>query len=317
MNILLTGATGFVGKHLYSRLNQQGHSVIIAKRSKSSKKVDIVKLLETNKNSPLVFGNLGDITASIMEERGVEAIVHCAGLAHNPAASAEQFREINTKLTLKLAESAAEAGVKRFIFFSSIGVNGASSFTPFKADDKAIPYDDYTESKYNAERGLKALSEITNMEVVIIRPPLIYGNNAPGNFDKFVKLAKLPLPKPLGAISNTRSFVSIDNLTHFTHCCLTHPSAANEVFLVSDGQDLSTTQFLKKISRVLGKRPWLIPVPASVLKALARLLGKQSTIDKIAMNLQVDIQKNKTLLGWEPLVSVDEALERALSKKSN
>lgn len=317
MTVLLTGATGFLGWNLFYSLERNGHSIIPVVRPEGSRPIDLFEKKSISKLTPLVVDRLSEITPSIYLEKRAKSVIHCAGLAHTPAAPPELYHEVNTELTLNLARNAAEGGVKRFIFFSSIGVNGASSLNPFRADDEVAPYDDYTESKYNAEQGLKAIARETDMEVVIIRAPLIYGRNAPGNFGKLVKLVKLPIPIPLGGINNKRSFVSVDNLSHFTHCCLTFPSAANEIFLVSDGEDLSTTQFLLRISKAIDRHAQLIPVPVSILRILAGLLGKQSVIDKMTVNLQVDIEKNKTLMGWKPLVSVDEALKRALLKKSN
>lgn len=309
MKVLLTGATGFVGQHLMQGLTQHNHSVIAAVRSGSINQLDTLGHDERDEVSPLKVDSLGDVTVSVLKERGVETIVHCAGLAHSPSATPEQFREVNTELTLELARNAAVAGVVRFVFFSSIGVNGASSVRPICASDLAAPYDAYTESKHLAEEGLFALAKTTNMEVVVIRPPLIYGKGAPGNFAKLVKLAKLPVPLPFGAINNKRSFVSIDNLINFAAVCISNATAANQVFLVSDGEDLSTTEFLRKISGAMSKRTMLLPVPVSMLKRLLKPIGADSVVEKLAVNLQVDISKNEQLLGWKAPFSVDESLK--------
>lgn len=264
-------------------------------------------------DNSIVLTDLLELNEDLIKLHNTSVFIHCAGLAHHPEADSSRYRDINTDLTLLLADRAAAAGVERFIFFSSIGVNGSFSRTPFKADDSANPYDDYTESKFQAEQGLKAIAEKSGMEIVIIRPPLIYGPDAPGNFAKFVKLAKLPIPKPLGAIHNKRSFVSVDNLAEFTHVCSTHPNAANQTFLISDGEDLSTSDFLRKISKALGKPALLIPVSVSFLRRVGGIVGKEAVIDKLAVDLQVDIKKNQELLGWKPSLSVDAALEKAFS----
>ncbi|QZN91423.1 NAD-dependent epimerase/dehydratase family protein [Idiomarina abyssalis] len=304
MNVMLTGSTGFVGSNIYSLLVELSVSVITPVRKEATKQA---------LSHSILLKDLLELDEDLIKRHATDVFVHCAGLAHNPEADPSRYRDINTDLTVLLAERAASAGVKRFIFFSSIGVNGSSSQLPFKADDEVTPHDDYTESKFKAEQGLKNIAVKTGMEVVIIRPPLIYGAGAPGNFAKFVKLAKLPLPKPLGAIHNKRSFVSIDNLAEFTHLCLTHPNAANETFLVSDGEDLSTSDFLRKISKALGKPALLLPVPVSFLRKVGRTVGKEEMIDKLAVDLQVDIKKNEELLGWKPSLSVDSALQKAFS----
>lgn len=303
MNVMLTGSSGFLGAYLSEFLRNSGRVVY----------TPIRRVEEERDRFSLLIEDLFELTANIMTDKRVEVFIHCAGIAHQEKVKPGRYSRINTELTLLLAERAAIAGVKRFIFFSSIGVNGSSSDTPFRAFDGVAPYNAYTESKYRAEQGLIAISKKTGMEIVIIRPPLIYGANAPGNFAKLLKLARLPIPKPLGSIDNKRSFVSVDNLSDFTNLCITHPSAANEIFLVSDGEDLSVSQFLAKISQTIGKRAWLFPFPVSILRALASLLGKQSAVDKLSVDLQVDIKKNRKVLGWEPSVSVDEALKRALS----
>lgn len=305
MNIMITGATGFLGGYLNRFFDERGYSTTAPIRARTNIP-DLKNYISLN--------DLKELDCDFIKQRRVEVFIHCAAVAHQVDSECKRFKEVNTDLTLFLAKQAAESGVKRFIFFSSIGVNGKRSVAPFKADTSLKPYDDYTESKYRAEEGLKSIGEKSGMEVIIIRPPLIYGANAPGNFSKLVKIAKLPIPIPLGGIHNKRSFVSIDNLADFTHLCLTHPKAANQTFLVSDGQDLSTSEFLRKISYALDRRALLIPIPVSILRAIASTFGKADIIDKLVVDLQVDIGKNKMLLGWRPPISVDAALKKALSK---
>lgn len=301
---MLTGSTGFLGGHLADVLQEEGVTVLTPNRKTAT---------NGSRESDIWISSLSDLTEGYLEEKEVSAFIHCAGIAHIHDTDRSLYIEVNTELSLLLAERAAKAGVKRFIFFSSIGVNGSSTHAPFSADDLAMPYDDYTDSKYRAEEGLKEISRRTGMEVVIIRPPLIYGRGAPGNFAKLVSLARLPVPKPLGAIHNKRSFVSIDNLAEFTHLCLMHPNAANETFLVSDGEDLSTSDFLRKVSKALGKPALLVPVPVSFLRKVGKIVGKEEVIDKLAVDLQVDIKKNEELLGWKPSLSVDTSLQKAFS----
>lgn len=305
MNVMLTGGNGFLGSHLSSYLRRKGFSVCTPIRHKRN---------EGNASDILVT-DLLEITEGLIAERKIDVFIHCAGIAHKSHVDSSTYDKVNTELTRILAERASIAGVKRFIFFSSIGVNGLSSNSHFKADDVPSPYDSYTESKLNAEKLLKDLCQKTDMEVVIIRPPLIYGNGAPGNFSKLVKLAKIPIPKPFGSINNRRSFVSVDNLSDFTHLCMTHASATNETFLISDDSDLSTSEFLKKVSKALKKPSMIIPFPVTLMRLVARLFGKVDVVDKLTVNLSVNIDKNKKLLNWKPKVSVDEGLQRALQRK--
>lgn len=308
MKVLLTGSTGFVGKQLLQGLAQSDHSVIAAVRSGSRTGTASPTENARDKVLFLKVEKLSDINAADFKEHNIDTVVHCAGLAHSPDATAEQFHEVNTQITLALAENAARAGAKRFIFLSSIGVNGARSLVPFSAEDDSAPYDAYTHSKLKAEEGLFELSKKTDMEVVVIRPPLIYGKGAPGNFAKLVKLASLPVPLPFGAINNNRSFVSIVNLVDFILVCIAHSAAANNVFLVSDGEDLSTSEFLRKISVAMSRKPKLVPVPVSLLKWLLMPVGANKLVDKLAVDLQIDITKNIDLLGWKPPFSIDDSL---------
>ncbi|CAI8965978.1 hypothetical protein EMIT093MI4_80170 [Pseudomonas sp. IT-93MI4] len=220
------------------------------------------------------------------------------------------FRSLNVDGTMRLARHAADSGVARFIFISSIKVNGESTAAgePFTADSVPAPVDPYGVSKYEAEESLKKLSLETGMEVVIIRPPLVYGPGVKANFLSMMRWLSKGLPLPLGAIGNKRSLVAIGNLVDLIVTCIEHPAAANETFLVSDGDDLSTTQLLRHLSRALGKRALLIPVPQKLLIFVAGLLGRQSIAQRICGSLQVNIEKNLEVLGWRPPVNVDQAM---------
>jgi nucleoside-diphosphate-sugar epimerase len=301
MKILLTGAAGFLGCHLYKELCID-HDVIGTVRDVADKRdnhyFEIFVSPNTNWKSLL---------------SGINCVLHTAALAHvldTNGSSLEQFRLINTLSTLRLAEQAASAGVERFIFISSIGVNGLGSGKPFRYDDTPNPQEPYAVSKYEAEIGLQKIAKETGMEVVIIRPPLVYGAKSPGNFGKFSALAKKNLPLPLGAVDNKRSLVGIDNLVDLITTCINHPKAANQTFLVSDDNDVSTSYLLKSMILAAGKTPLLLPVPVSLLKFFAGLLGKASVIDRMSSNLQVDISHTKSTLCWKPPVSFEEGIRR-------
>jgi len=244
---------------------------------------------------------------------GVNVIVHTAARVHvlrdSAADPLAEFRRVNVAGTLNLARQAADAGVRRFVYISSIGVNGAETFEmPFTAEDKAAPHSPYAISKHEAELGLRQLTQETGLEVVIIRPPLVFGPDVPGNFKKLLVIVHRGIPLPLGAIHNKRSLVALDNLVDLILICLHHRAAANQTFLVSDGEDLSTTVLLRRTGAALGTPARLISVPALVLRTAARLLGKAGFAQQLCGSLQVDISKTRELLDWTPPVSVDHAL---------
>jgi UDP-glucose 4-epimerase len=225
----------------------------------------------------------------------------------------EEFRRVNVQGTLNLARQAAAAGVRRFVFVSSIKVNGEATQLgrPFTADDAPAPLDSYGVSKMEAEQGLREIALQTGMEVVIIRPSLVYGPSVKANFAAMMRWLKRGVPLPLGAIHNQRSLVSLDNLVGLIVTCLTHPAAANQTFLVSDGEDASTTELLRRMGQAMGHPARLIPVPTSWLKLAAAMVGKRDVAQRLCGSLQVDISKTRELLGWAPPVSLDEGLRRA------
>jgi nucleoside-diphosphate-sugar epimerase len=248
-----------------------------------------------------------------------QVVIHTAARAHimkdevpDPLA---EYRKVNLEGTLNLARQAAQAGVKRFIFISSIKVNGEQTplGKPFTPEDTPAPEDPYGISKYEAEQGLQQLAQETGMEVVIIRPPLVYGPGVKGNFASMVRLVEKGIPLPLGAIHNKRSLVALDNLVDLIITCIDHPAAANQVFLAGDGEDLSTTELLRGVANAMGKPARLIPVPAGVLMLGATVLGKKAMAQRLLGSLQVDISKAREVLGWEPVVSVETALETAVN----
>ncbi|BBB24030.1 UDP-glucose 4-epimerase [Isorropodon fossajaponicum endosymbiont JTNG4] len=313
MNILLTGATGFVGRALSQELLNRGFDLSVAVRRKTSIFSDKVKQFIVGD-----FSNEIDFSHSL---DGIDVVIHLAGKAHvldsKKASVLDEFQQINTNLTLNLATQAAISKVKRLIFISSIGVNGNSGHVAFTENDKPNPQEPYAISKYEAEVGLFELSKKTGLEVVIIRPPLVYGINAPGNFGRLINWAssKFLMPLPLGLVKNTRSLIALDNLVDFMITCMSHKKAPNEVFLISDGRDLSTTQLLRKIAKAFGREPYLLPIPVGFMVFMANLLGKKSDAIRLFSSLQVDSSKARDLLGWQPVVTTDEALKGIANEK--
>jgi nucleoside-diphosphate-sugar epimerase len=246
--------------------------------------------------------------------RPSDVVVHLASRAHVvseevPEPIAE-YRRINTNVTLELAKKAAQAGIKRFVFISSIGVNGNINTRPFTAEDQPNPAEPYALSKWEAEQGLWQIQQETGIEIVIIRPPLVYGLGAPGSFGSLIRWVEKGIPLPLGAIHNNRSLMGVDNLVDLITCCIDHPAAANQVFLASDGEDLSTTELLRAVGKAMGKPVRLIPVPAGLLQFGATLLGKKAMAQRLLGSLQVDISKTCELLDWKPPYTVEEGLRR-------
>lgn len=248
----------------------------------------------------------------------VDVIVHCAARVHvmndDEADPLTVYRQVNTAATLHFAREAVKAGVKRFIFLSSIKVNGEATDVgkAFTSHVDNVPTDPYGLSKYEAELGLLALAKDTGMEVVIIRPPLVYGPGVKANFATLLSVVRRGVPLPLGAIHNKRSLVYLDNLIDLMLTCLSHPKAANQVFLVSDDDDVSTTELLTAMANALGKSPRLLPVPSSWLMAITRCIGKPGIGERLCGNLQVDIEATKTCLDWRPPYNLATALERTV-----
>jgi len=312
MKVAITGATGFIGQALVNKLHEQQAFIKAIVR-------DSRNLPQKNNIQPLIIADLTDEQDLIPELEGYDTFIHLAARAHEMNDTSDDpltvYRQCNVEPTLRLAKQAAKAGVKRFVFLSTIKVNGEKTQKnkPFTEGDTYIPTDPYGLSKYEAEIALLELSKTIDMEIVIIRPPLVYGPGVKANFASLIKLMKSCLPLPLGAIQNKRSFIAIENLIDFIIVCadkVSSPNAANQVFLVSDGEDVSTTVLLKKIGRAYNKRTWLLPVPVAFLTVLAFVLGKANVVDRLVGNLQVDCSKVKRLLQWTPLMSMDEQLTK-------
>ncbi len=307
MKVLVTGASGFVGKTLCDALEATGISYIPVTR----------KLTRQFYDKQVIVEELTSTTSwsDVLEK--VDAVVHLANRAHVMRdASAEPYNEykaVNVDATLNLANQAIKAGVKRFIFVSSIKVNGEfTTSKPFNESDKPKPEDDYGKTKYEAELALKELCADSNMELVIIRPPLVYGPRVKANFLNLIKLCNINLPLPFRAINNKRSFIYIENLVSFLVLCIKHPRAANQTFLISDNDDQSTTSLIATIRTQLNKPICLLPIPKSILNILFILLGKKSLINRLLNNLQIDSSKAKNLLDWEPPFTFKQGIERTI-----
>jgi nucleoside-diphosphate-sugar epimerase len=311
--ILITGATGFVGKALVQHLlaDDESRRLVVAVRRGEQRWPEQVQ--------PILTGDLNTSTDWSIALKGVSVVVHSAARVHVMADTEADplgaFRAVNVDGTLKLARQAAAAGIKRFVFTSSVKVNGEA--TPpgraFTESEAPNPQDAYGQSKHEAEQGLRQLSAETGMEVVIIRPPLVYGPDVKANFAALLRAVQRGWPMPLGLVHNQRSFVALGNLVDFIAICITHPQAANQTFLVSDGQDLSTTELVRGMAQAALVSARLLPVPVWALQAGASLLGKGDAVQRLCGNLQVDISKARSLLGWVPPVSVEEGLRRAIA----
>ncbi|MCA3176064.1 MAG: SDR family oxidoreductase [Burkholderiales bacterium] len=310
MRVLVTGASGFVGPAVLKHLADQGHEVRGAYRHG-------VPPSPTGADGILV-GDLGDAQDWRAALAGVSAVVHTAARVHvmNDKSSdpLAEFRRVNLEGTVALARQAAIAGVRRFVFLSSVKVNG--EFTEvgksFTVDDAPAPEDPYGVSKHEAEQLLRQIAAETGMEVVIIRPPLVYGPGVKANFAAMMRWLARGVPLPLAAVTdNRRSLVALDNLVDLIVTCLHHPAAANQTFLVSDGEDLSTAQLLKRMGAAMGQPARLFYLPPVVLKLGAALLNKPGIYQRLCGSLQLDIAKTRQLLGWSPPVSVDDGLRRA------
>ncbi|MGZ5054927.1 MAG: UDP-glucose 4-epimerase family protein [Methylobacter sp.] len=306
-SVLITGANGFIGKQLCAELFTYGRSVRAAVRSENLP----VENVET-----VSIGVINGKTDWKDALRSITVVIHLAANAHvlkySAADQLDELRKVNIDGVYNLARQAHDAGVRRFIFISSIKVNGEETLLgrPYTAEDRPAPADPYGISKLEAEEALRQLADVTGMEVVIIRPPLVYGAGVKANFRSMMSWLQKGVPLPLGAIHNKRSFIALDNLVDLIITCIDHPAAANQTFLAGDGEDMSTAELLQRLGKALNKPAKLLPMPVWALKTGAMLLGKQYIAQRLCNSLQVDIKKTCDLLGWQPPVSVDEALKK-------
>ena len=303
MNVFLTGANGFIGSCLYRFLSKKNYRISCTVRSGSLSGHEI---------------RVGEVDSDTRWDAylpGVDAVIHLCARVHimndRSVSSLSEFRHVNVGGTLNLARQAAAAGVKRFIFISSIKVNGEQTDPnqPLTENSPPSPTDPYSISKYEAEQGLWEISRETGMDVVIIRPPLVYGPGVKANFLRMMQWLERGIPLPLGGIKNKRSLVALDNLVDFICTCVEHPAAANQLFLVSDDHDLSTPALLHSLAGFMRTPDRVFSIPSPLLDMTARLLGKSNEIQRLCGSLQVDITKAKELLAWKPPVSVDHALK--------
>lgn len=309
MRVLVTGGTGFIGKPSCIALKQQGMQVRATFREGKPLPDDMEAVCINE------IGPNNDWRAALA---GVDVIVHLAGRAHAADAPGADdisfFRHVNTFGTLNLAQQAASMKVQRFVFVSSIGVNGANTIQkPYTPDDLPAPHTPYAQSKYEAELGLQRIASESGMEVVIVRPPLVYGPNAPGNFSLLLRWLHRGLPLPFGSVRNLRSLVALENLVDFIALCADRkksPKAANEVFLISDGEDVSTPELLFKVANAYGISARLISIPPSWLRIMARWIKKSAAADSLLNSLVIDNSKTRDLLSWRPIISMDEQLRK-------
>ncbi|MGZ8145081.1 MAG: UDP-glucose 4-epimerase family protein [Methylosarcina sp.] len=305
--VLITGANGFIGRELCAQLTGQGWRVRAAVRASCP----IASAFDT-----VMIDTVDEKTDWERALDKIEVVIHLAGRAHVVKDAATDpmadFRRINVEGTLNLARQAANTGIRRFVFISSIKVNGENTplGQPYTAVDRPAPADPYGISKYEAEESLRRLSSESGMEVVIIRPPLVYGPGVQGNFLTMMRWLDRGIPLPLGLVSNKRTLVALNNLVDLIITCIKHPAAANQTFLAGDNEDLSTTELLNRLAGALGKKAWLLPVPVGLLSFFLGLLGNSAATQKLCGSLQVDIDKTQEMLGWTPPMSVDEALRK-------
>ncbi len=304
MNVLVTGVTGFVGQFLADDLMVRGHKVRGATRGSPAVPVSGVEYVRV--------GNLGANTVWREALDGVDGVVHCAARVHvmdelaaDPLAV---FRAVNLEGTLALARQAAMAGARRFVLISSIKVNGEGRPAPYAEDDPPAPQDAYAISKWEAELGLIRIAEETGLEVVILRPPLVYGPGVGANFQRLMRCVEKGWPLPLGRVTNCRSLLYLGNLTDAIQVCLEHPAAANRTYLLSDGEDVSTPELVRHLALVMGRPARLLPVPQAWFALAGGLLGKRQEVDRLLGSLVVDSSRIRRELGWIPPYDLDAGL---------
>jgi nucleoside-diphosphate-sugar epimerase len=311
MRVLVTGASGFIGKSLVREL-----------------KFRKIEVIEVSRNKPEI-DNKGVFTITDFNAKNIwqqplvecDVVIHLAALVHQlgnkSKLSLSEYLNVNLDATVNLANEAVKAGVKRFVFVSTIGVNGASgTVKPFVETDLANPHNHYAFSKMVAEKTLYKISIETGMEVVIVRPPLVYGVGVKGNFAQMLKILTKGILLPFASVKNLRSFIYVENLVDALILCATHPSAVGQTYLVSDGQDISTPDLLRKLSRGMNKPVKLIPCSPVFMSLAGRVIGKSDQLDKLVSSLQVDSSKIRRELGWKPPFTLDEGLKATVEAMS-
>lgn len=304
--VAVTGANGFIGGAMIATLRRRGIAVRALTRTQADE-------------DSVAVGEIGPHTDWSRALKGVSHVIHTAARAHviqgNSASALKSYREINVEGTRCLAQQALLAGVRRILFVSSIKVCGerTQSGAPFTARDHPAPEDAYGVSKWEAEQALASVTRGTDLEAVVVRPPLVYGPSVKGNIARLVSWVRSGIPLPLGAVRNRRSLVALDNLTDLLACCATHPSAAGKIFLAGDGEDLSTPELIRRIARAMNRPVRLISLPTNCLCIAAQLIGRGAEIDRLIGSLQVDIGPTCETLGWHPPLRIDEGLAKTVA----
>jgi nucleoside-diphosphate-sugar epimerase len=307
--ILVVGANGFIGRQLCAELVRRQYPVKGSVRGTTAGEA---------LSYPVVrIADIGPETDWSEALQGIDVVIHLAARVHvmrdDTNDPLSEFRRVNTAGTEHLARCAADAGVRRLVFISSIGVNGSETIkgSPFLETCKPVPHSSYALSKWEAEQCLLEVSGKTGLEVVILRPPLVYGGDAPGNFEQMLKVLAKCVPLPLASASNLRSFIYVGNLVDALIACATHPAAAGKTYLVCDGEDISTPDLLRQLGDAMGFPVRLLPCPQFLLKLAGRLIGKSEQIDRLLSSLQVDSNKIRRELNWQPPFTLRQGLQSA------
>jgi nucleoside-diphosphate-sugar epimerase len=306
MKVLVTGATGFVGRPLCRSLRQRAFTVVAALRAPSP---------FSDADNSAIVGDIGPETDWSVALQAVDTVVHLAGRVHQMDASAagdvDAFHRINVQATERLAQEAARLGVRRLVYVSSTKAMGERTepAKPFSEDDRPKPNDAYGVSKWEAEQAIQRVAAQTGLQTAILRPPLVYGPGVRANFLNLMRLVDSGIPLPFGCIDNRRSLIYVNNLTDALLACIAHPNAAGQVFMVADAEDLSTAQLVRELSRSLGVRARLAPVPVSLLCRLGRILGQAAVVERLTESLTVDSRRIRNTLGWNPPYSISRGFD--------
>lgn len=307
--VLVTGTNGFIGRYLCASLKEKGFIVRAAIRGNVRDVSGVDEYIQV--------GDINESTDWLRAIQGVDFVVHLAGRAHvmdeQESDSASVYHRINVLGTKRLAEQAAQSGVKRFIFISSVKVNGEGSQVSYTERDVPVPQDAYGISKREAEDSLACVALETGLQMVILRLPLVYGPGVKANFKNLIKIAGSGLPLPFKGINNRRNFIYLGNLVDAIIACITHPLAAGETFLVSDGQDVSTPDLIKMIACTMNKKAVLFFLHPSILKALCKIVGKDKELEKLTGTLLVDSSKIRNLLGWKPPFAFEQGIQETVN----